>query len=200
MAARTSLTGVSVSSGYVQLLHVGDDSGIEATIHQIFDGNGTGTCLKIGTVSMTTTLGTGSGNDYIITNGTEMLKFEGDTVKLTLTFDGTAGSDFELNDSSNADWLYQSDDGTITLGSGINYIFNTTTGTKFGTAANQKIGFWSATAVIQPATTGTTAGFTAGAGTAVLDDSTFTGGTGSKAYTVGDVVLALKQSGLMAAS
>jgi len=52
----------------------------------------------------------------------------------------------------------------------------------------------------QQTTTGTTAGFTAGAGTAVLDDSTFTGGSGTKAYTIGDIVLALKTHGLMAAS
>ena len=107
MAARTSLTGVSVSSGYVQLLHVGDDSGIEATIHQIFDGNGTGTCLKIGTVSMTATLGTSAGNDFIITNGTERFNFEGDTVKLTLTFDATTGSDMKLKDGSNTNRLYE---------------------------------------------------------------------------------------------
>jgi hypothetical protein len=52
----------------------------------------------------------------------------------------------------------------------------------------------------QQTTTGTTTGFTAGAGTAVLDDSTFTGGSGTKAYTIGDIVLALKTHGLMAAS
>ena len=200
MSARTSLTGVTVASGYVQLLHVGDDSGIEAALHQIFDGNGTGTCLKLGTVSMTVTLGTSAGNDYILTNGTEMFKFEGETVKLTLTFDASPGSDLELNDGSNADWLYQSDDGTITLGSAVNYIFNTTTGTKFGTAANQKIGLWGATAIVQPSGTGETSGFTAGSGTAVLEDSTFTGNTGSKAYRISDVVKALKTAGLMAAS
>ena len=54
--------------------------------------------------------------------------------------------------------------------------------------------------MVQQATTGTTTGFTAGSGTAVNDDSTFTGGSGSKAYTIGDIVLALKNYGILAAS
>ena len=48
-------------------------------------------------------------------------------------------------------------------------------------------------------TTGTVTGFTAGAGTAVLSDSTFTGDSGSTAYTIGDIVLALKTIGVLAA-
>lgn len=81
-----------------------------------------------------------------------------------------------------------------------NIVVPTVTGTKIGTAAAQLIGFWNATPVVQPSTTGTTTGFTAGGGTATKDDSTYTGGVGSKAYTVGDIVLALKQAGIMAAS
>lgn len=65
--------------------------------------------------------------------------------------------------------------------------------------AGDLIGFHGATAVAQHSTTGQTAGFTAGAGSAVLHDSTFTGGTGATAYTIGDVVRALKLKGLMAA-
>ncbi len=60
------------------------------------------------------------------------------------------------------------------------------------------LGFFGVTAVVQPATTGTSTGFTAGAGTAVKDDSTFTGGTGSTAYRISDIVLALKQIGALA--
>jgi hypothetical protein len=59
------------------------------------------------------------------------------------------------------------------------------------------IGLFDAEPVAQQATTGTTTGFTAGAGTAVLDDSTFTGDVGTAAYTIGDVVLALKNLGIL---
>lgn len=63
-----------------------------------------------------------------------------------------------------------------------------------------QLAFFGATPVIQQATTGTTTGFTAGSGTAVNDDSTFTGNSGTAAYTIGDIVLALKNYGLLAAS
>lgn len=70
-------------------------------------------------------------------------------------------------------------------------------GSNFGLAATDKIAFWGKTPIVQPATTGTTTGFTAGSGTATKDDSTFTGNTGSAAYTIGDIVRALKTAGLM---
>lgn len=65
-----------------------------------------------------------------------------------------------------------------------------------GTAA--MIGFLGATAVVRQNTTGTTQQTAAGSGAAVKVDSTTTGGTGSTAYTVGDIVLALKNYGLLA--
>lgn len=88
--------------------------------------------------------------------------------------------------------------GTLTAADGINIAAGTTTGTKIGTATSQKLGFWNATPVVQYSTTGTTTGFTAGAGTNVTDQSTFTGNQGATAYTMGDIVRALKLAGIIA--
>lgn len=41
------------------------------------------------------------------------------------------------------------DSTTITIGDGMNYVFNTSTGTKFGTATGQKMSWWNATPVVQ---------------------------------------------------
>jgi len=68
---------------------------------------------------------------------------------------------------------------------------------QFGTSGS-KLGLWGATPVVQPASTGETIGFTAGTGASVNNDSTFTGGIGTTAYNLNDVVKALKQSGLLA--
>ena len=77
-------------------------------------------------------------------------------------------------------------------------IIGTSTGTKIGTATSQKIGFFNATPVAQQSGTGETTGFTAGSGSAVKDDSTFTGNVGSTAYRVSDIVKALKNLGILA--
>jgi hypothetical protein len=65
--------------------------------------------------------------------------------------------------------------------------------------ADNKLGVFNTTPVAQYATTGTSTGFTAGAGTTATHLSTFTGNTGATAYTVGDIVRALKLYGLVAA-
>lgn len=52
--------------------------------------------------------------------------------------------------------------------------------------------------LVQTSITGTTSGFTAGAGTATKDDSTFTGGIGSRAYRISDIVVNLKNMGILA--
>ncbi len=66
------------------------------------------------------------------------------------------------------------------------------------TRLDGNIGFSKAPVAIQN-TTGTTTGFTAGGGTTATDASTFTGGTGATAYRISDIVLALKNYGLLAA-
>jgi len=60
------------------------------------------------------------------------------------------------------------------------------------------VAFYGATVAAQPSSTGTATGFTAGAGTPVLDDSTFTGAVGSTAYRLSDIVKHLKNLGLIA--
>lgn len=92
---------------------------------------------------------------------------------------------------------------TITLTDGVNYVLGTTTGTKFGSSAAAKLGLWGATPVVQPSTTGETAGYTqvgTSAGNGSLTSCTFTGNVGTKAYTISDIVKHLKNAGIIATS
>lgn len=107
---------------------------------------------------------------------------------------GTAGA---LTDAAGLTWN-TSGSGALTLGDGATLVVGTSTGTKIGTATSQKLSLWNATPVVQPNGTGETTGFTAGAGTAVKADSTFTGNVGSTAYNISDIVKALKQLGALA--
>jgi len=59
------------------------------------------------------------------------------------------------------------------------------------------VGLFGATPVVQPTAAGTTTGYTAGTSTAVTIDGTSTGGAGGTAYTLGDIVLALKSLGII---
>lgn len=92
------------------------------------------------------------------------------------------------------------DASTATWADALDFVFSETTGTKIGTATTQKIGFWGVTPVTQYATTGTTTGFTANASANTLfNESTFTGDTGATAYTISDLVKALKLCGIILA-
>lgn len=88
----------------------------------------------------------------------------------------------------------------LAVGEGINLSFGPVTGSMIGDQPTDKIALWGNTPIVQPSSTGQTAGHTAGAGAGVTVDSTFTGGTGTKAYTVGDLVRHLKAIGAIAAS
>jgi len=106
---------------------------------------------------------------------------------------------FQAQNSSGADLFHIGATGNIVPKDGGNIVIGTSTGTQIGTAATQKIGLWGKTPVVQQATTGTSTGFTAGGGTGMTSTSTSTGGTGASAYTFGDLVLALKNLGVLAA-
>lgn len=88
----------------------------------------------------------------------------------------------------------------ITITDGVNLgSSGTTTGNKIGTASNQKWSFWGASPTVQPALTGTSTTLTtAGSTNALYADSTSTGGIGSTAYSLPDVVRNLKTAGLLA--
>lgn len=65
--------------------------------------------------------------------------------------------------------------------------------------ASDVVGLFGATPVAVQATTATTGAFAASTGTAALSGSTWVGNTGSKTYSVGDIVSALKKYGLLSA-
>ncbi len=70
--------------------------------------------------------------------------------------------------------------GTQTFGDTANLAFNTSTGTKIGTATNQKMAFWNATPIVQPS----------GANQGAITDST----TGTAGFTLSDVTASHSQS------
>ena len=60
-----------------------------------------------------------------------------------------------------------------------------------------KLGFFGTTPVARPTPAGEVSVTTAGSSNAVYRNTSFTGGTGSTAYTVGDLVAILKAHGLI---
>jgi hypothetical protein len=60
------------------------------------------------------------------------------------------------------------------------------------------ISFFGGPEVVQQTPNAVTSGFVNGSGTNVTDDATFTGNIGTSAYTIGDIVAALKNYGLLA--
>jgi hypothetical protein len=98
---------------------------------------------------------------------------------------------FIARDNGSAKWTI-ADGGDTTWGDAVNMVFNTTNGTKIGTATTQKIGFWNAAPIVQPTTAVASATRTGGGGTALTDTDTFDG------YTIAQVIKALRNEGLLA--
>lgn len=90
---------------------------------------------------------------------------------------------------------------SATYANNANMAFNTTNGTMFGTAANQKIALWGATPIIQPSGTGELIGIIGFADNAAnATNMNSNGNSGTKRYTFNDVVKALKTAGILQAS
>jgi len=80
----------------------------------------------------------------------------------------------------------------MTLAEAVNIVTGTTTGTRIGSAANQRIGIWGATPIVQPTTSVAAATFVANTSGIANDTATFDG------YTLGKVVKALRNMGILA--
>lgn len=78
------------------------------------------------------------------------------------SFNGTAGGLWGFNPTTRIPEVctfgsYDTN-GDLTIADGNNVIINTTIGTKLGTGATQKLGFWNATPVVQPTAVADAAG------------------------------------------
>jgi hypothetical protein len=96
-------------------------------------------------------------------------------------FDNSAGGDIVFRTSTTVERMRIATGGAITL-------------------ANVSTGFFGASAVAQPSSTGETTGWTSGGGSAATSTDTYTGNSGTKAYTLNDVVKHLKALGLLKTS
>lgn len=151
-----------------------------------------GNILKVNTVGTITVANTGD-TDVLVWQNSQKISTNGGTATIS-----GGGATLAL---SNTNICTINATSGVSLTDTTNISVSGTTGTKIGTATTQKLGFWNAAPVVQPALTGTTtAGFTANASAnAVFAESTFTGNTGATAYTISDVVRNLKTAGLLAA-
>lgn len=90
--------------------------------------------------------------------------------------------------------------GTTTAFAGLKELSDANSqGTQLGYSTTDLIGFYGATPVAQATPAGDTTTVTAGSTTAVYVNTSFSGGTGTTAYTIGDVVKVLKGLGLLKA-
>lgn len=85
----------------------------------------------------------------------------------------------------------------ISIGSGV-IIDGSGAGFRLGNTGSSFLGLWGAAPVQQFATSGGAGISNSGSGTAVHDDSTFVGSVGVTAYTINDIISALKLSGVIA--
>ena len=125
----------------------------------------------------------------------------GDATPGKLALQGTAGGSSGSTAQTLADVLTITNASYITLGdatvAAVLTIGVAASGLTIGHSSGTALGFWGASPVNQYNIEGTGGIYSAGSGTPVLDDSKFTGGAGSKAYTMNDVVAALKACGMM---
>lgn len=148
---------------------------------------GTGVVDSSGDLSVATTL---AGSSFTTLSASSDLNVDGNTTMAgNLTFDGAVGQ--TITGPTGASF-------TISSGAvGETLAVATPTYGNIIEIQGPNMAFFRSTPVGQPSSTGETSGVTAGTGTSINDDATFTGGVGSTAYTVSDIVKHLKNLGLL---
>lgn len=140
-----------------------------------------------------TLIGSGAGASLTTNGGAVMIGYQAGNAE-------TAANKLYIANSSTTTPLIYGDfstpsltfNGTVNIADAKNVVFGTTTGSKLGSGATEKLGAWGATPIVQPTTAVAAATFVANAGTAVNDASTFDG------YTIKQVVKALRNIGWLA--
>ena len=176
---------------------------IQADDYQMSFNPGTTNYVKLSNVANPTNSQDAATKNYVDTSVSGVSSGTANTV-LYYNASGnlSSSSSFEYNGSGTmtattiSDGTASMSGGTIT-GSTANIDALTTTGiTQLGNTGS--VGFFGKTPVGQQSPSGNNAISSPGIGTAVLNDTTFAGATGSTAYSIGDIVTALKNLGLMA--
>ena len=145
------LTGKTIAATYHSILKVStsDNQNLDTTLRDIVDGEDTASCLKLATDKATFTLGTDSGDDFKIANGSStLLLTEGDTNNVTIE----TGN---LIITAAAKGIIHTNSGTVTQGTSITtgVTLSTTSGviTMYATAitADENIEFTVTNSTVQ---------------------------------------------------
>ena len=146
-----------------------------------------GGAVNIALSGNTTTVKGSLNVDEAVTLGTD--NTTDTTVKGDLTVEETVTFEKTLDVTGDTSVSTFDSSGTTSLATGGGAVNIATSG--------GQLGFFSNSSVVQQNTTGTIVGFTDNPGLNVTIASTFRGSNGGTAYTIGDIVLALKNYGLL---
>lgn len=176
----SSTTNPDANSGIIRL-NMGSATSTTIALHSLVSNGGASTTQFIGGIQFA---------NYAIGAADKRI------ASITSSLDGATNSgklEFGTwNAGTAAVRLAISSAGLFTFGDANNLAFNTSTGTKIGTATGQKIAFWNKTPIIQPTTGITGATLVSNGGTTITSTDTFGG------YTLQQLAAIIINTGLAA--